>query len=71
MTVSAAGRSPAIPRDRDRLIGRGDPELPRYERICCDKADIPGKRQAVLVAPGHPLLSSLCRAACSSAIRSR
>src|SRR5690606_11117826 len=51
-------RVPAILRDRDRLIGRGDPVLPRYERICFDKADIPGKRQAVLVAPGHPLLDA-------------
>ncbi len=51
-------RVPAILRERDRLIGRGDPVLPRYERICFDKADIPGKRQAVLVAPGHPLLDA-------------
>ena len=51
-------RVPAILRDRDRLIGRGDPVLPRYERICFDKADIPGKRQAMLVAPGHPLLDA-------------
>ena len=51
-------RVPAILRDRDRLIGRGDPVLPRYERICFDKGDIPGKRQAVLVAPGHPLLDA-------------
>ena len=51
-------RVPAILRDRDRLIGRGDPVLPRYERICFDKPDIPGKHQAALVAPGHPLLNS-------------
>lgn len=51
-------RVPAILRDRDRLIGRGDPVLPRYERICFDKSDIPGKRQAMLVAPGHPLLDA-------------
>ncbi|MEQ8354152.1 MAG: helicase-related protein [Kiloniellaceae bacterium] len=51
-------RVPAILRDRDRLIGRGDPVLPRYERICFDKEDIAGKRQAALVAPGHPLLDS-------------
>ncbi|APF36459.1 RNA helicase [Chelatococcus daeguensis] len=51
-------RVPAILRDRDRLIGRGDPVLPRYERICFDKADVPGKRQAALVAPGHPLLDA-------------
>lgn len=51
-------RVPAILRDRDRLIGRGDPVLSRYERICFDKSDIAGKRQAVLVAPGHPLLDA-------------
>ena len=51
-------RVPASLRDRDRLIGRGDPVLPRYERICFDKADIPGKHQAALVAPGHPLLDA-------------
>jgi superfamily II DNA or RNA helicase len=51
-------RVPAILRDRDRFIGRGDPVLPRYERICFDKPDIPGKHQAALVAPGHPLLNS-------------
>ncbi|TGP85630.1 MULTISPECIES: helicase-related protein [unclassified Mesorhizobium] len=52
-------RVPAILRDRDRQIGRGDPVLPRYERVCFDKADIPGKHQAALVAPGHPLLDSV------------
>jgi superfamily II DNA or RNA helicase len=52
-------RVPAILRDRDRLIGRGDPVLTRYERICFDKTDIPGKHMAALVAPGHPLLDSL------------
>jgi superfamily II DNA or RNA helicase len=52
-------RVPAILRDRDRLIGRGDPVLPRYERICFDKADMPGKHQAMLVAPGHPLLDAV------------
>lgn len=51
-------RVPAILRDRDRFIGRGDPVLPRYERICFDKPDIPGRHQAALVAPGHPLLNS-------------
>ena len=52
-------RVPAILRDRDRLIGRGDPVLPRYRRICFDKESIPGEPQAALVAPGHPLLDSL------------
>lgn len=51
-------RVPAILRDRDRLIGRGDPVLPRYERICFDKAHVAGRHQALLVAPGHPLLDA-------------
>ena len=52
-------RVPAILRDRDRLIGRGDPVLPRYRRICFDKESIAGRPQAALVAPGHPLLDAL------------
>ena len=52
-------RVPAILRDRDRLIGRGDPVLPRYRRICFDKESIGGQPQAALVAPGHPLLDAL------------
>ena len=52
-------RVPPILRDRDRLIGRADPVLPRYRRICFDKEHIPGQPQAALVAPGHPLLDSL------------
>ena len=56
---SEVTRVPPILRDRDRLIGRTDPVLPRYRRICFDKAGIPGQPQAALVAPGHPLLNSL------------
>ena len=52
-------RVPPILRDRDRLIGRADPVLPRYRRICFDKEHIRGQPQAALVAPGHPLLDSL------------
>ncbi len=52
-------RVPAILRDRDRLIGRADPVLPRYLRICFDKAHISGDPQAALLAPGHPLLDAL------------
>ena len=52
-------RVPPLLRDRDRLIGRADPVLQRYRRICFDKAHIPGQPQAALVAPGHPLLDSL------------
>ena len=52
-------RVPPTLKDRDRLIGRADPVLPRYRRICFKKDAIVGKPQAVLVAPGHPLLDSL------------
>ena len=52
-------RVPPSLRDRDRLIGRADPVLPRYRRICFDKGGIAGQPQAVLVAPGHPLLDAL------------
>ncbi len=54
-----ASRVPAILRDRDRLIGRGDPVLPRYRRICFAKEGMAGRPQAALVAPGHPLLDAL------------
>ena len=52
-------RVPPNLRDRDRSIGRTDPVLPRYRRVCFDKAGIPGRPQAALVAPGHPLLDAL------------
>ena len=52
-------RVPPILRDRDRLIGRSAPVLQRYRRICFNKDSISGQPQAVLVAPGHPLLDSL------------
>ena len=52
-------RVPPSVRDRDRLLGRGDPVLPRYSRICFDKEQIAGRPQAVLVAPGHPLLDAV------------
>ena len=52
-------RVPPSVRDRDRLVGRGDPVLPRYSRICFDKEQIAGRPQAVLVAPGHPLLDAV------------
>ena len=52
-------RVPPAVRDRDRLMGRGDPVLRRYSRICFDKDQIAGRPQAVLVAPGHPLLDAV------------
>jgi superfamily II DNA or RNA helicase len=51
---------PAIIRNRDRLIGFGEPVLTRYERICFEKEliSIPGKPLATFVFPGHPLLDA-------------
>jgi hypothetical protein len=51
-------RTPSILKERDRLIGRGDPILDRYARVTFDKALVAGPPQAELVAPGHPLLDS-------------
>lgn len=52
---------PADLRRRDRVIGRGDPVLKTYERICFDKAhvNVDGKPPAALVAPGHALLDAV------------
>ena len=52
-------RVPAIVRDRHRLIGRGDPVLPCYNRVCFDKAQSAGREQAALIAPGHPRLDAV------------
>ncbi len=51
---------PATVRNRDRLIGRRDPILPRYERITFEKPLIapPGQPLAAFVCPGHPLLDA-------------
>jgi hypothetical protein len=51
---------PAIIRNRDRLIGRGQPVLPKYERITFEKTliSLPGKPLAAFVCPGHPLLDA-------------
>lgn len=52
---------PATIRNRDRLIGIGEPVLPRYERVVCEKAFIQpqGQPLAAFVCPGHPLLDAL------------
>jgi SNF2 family DNA or RNA helicase len=52
---------PATVRNRDRLIGVGEPVLPRYERIAFDKSHVapPGQPLAAFVCPGHPLLNAL------------
>src|SRR5947207_10843897 len=52
---------PAPVRSRDRLIGIGQPVLPRYERIAFDKTLVApqGQPLAAFVCPGHPLLDSV------------
>lgn len=52
---------PALVRNRDRLIGLGEPVLPRYERIAFEKALVApqGQPLAAFVCPGHPLLNSV------------
>lgn len=51
---------PAPVRNRDRLIGIGEPVLPRYERVAFEKALIApqGQPLAAFVCPGHPLLDA-------------
>ena len=51
---------PAPVRNRDRVIGTGDPVLPRYERIVFEKELIapPGQPLGAFVCPGHPLLDA-------------
>ncbi|MFB3901925.1 MAG: helicase-related protein [Acidobacteriota bacterium] len=51
---------PAPVRNRDRLIGVGQPVLPRYERIAFEKALVApqGQPLAAFVCPGHPLLDA-------------
>jgi len=48
-------------RNRDRLIGIGEPVLPRYERITFEKSLVSpqGQPLAAFVCPGHPLLDSV------------
>ncbi len=52
---------PAAVRNRDRLIGIGEPVLPRYERIAFDKSLVApqGQPLAAFVCPGHPLLDAV------------
>jgi SNF2 family DNA or RNA helicase len=51
---------PAPIRNRDRLIGIGEPVLPRYERIVFEKTLIApqGQPLAAFTCPGHPLLDA-------------
>ncbi len=52
---------PAPVRNRDRLIGIGEPVLPRYERIVFEKSliSLQGHPLAAFVCPGHPLLDAV------------
>ncbi len=52
---------PAAIRNRDRLIGIGEPVLSRYERIAFEKSLVAphGLAPAAFVCPGHPLLNSV------------
>jgi superfamily II DNA or RNA helicase len=47
-------------RNRDRLMGVGEPIMPRYERIAFEKALVApqGQPLAAYVFPGHPLLDA-------------
>jgi len=51
---------PAPIRNRDRLIGIGEPVLTRYERIAFDKQHLSpqGQSPAAFICPGHPLLDA-------------
>src|ERR1700730_1642009 len=51
---------PAPIRNSDRMIGTGEPVLPRYERIAFEKTLIApqGQPLAPFVCPGHPLLDA-------------
>jgi SNF2 family DNA or RNA helicase len=52
---------PAPVRNRDRLIGVGQPVVARYERVAFEKDLVtpPGLPPAAFLCPGHPLLSSV------------
>ena len=52
---------PALVRNRDRMVGIGEPVQPRYERIAFDKEQVSpvGQIPAAFVCPGHPLLDSV------------
>ena len=54
-------RVPVLVRNRDHLIGVGEPVLPRYERIAFEKDLVapPGQPLAAFVCPGHPLLDAV------------
>lgn len=51
---------PAVIRSLDRLIGKGQTILKRYERVCFEKEliSVVGKPLAEFICPGHPLLDA-------------
>jgi len=49
---------PGPVRERDRLIGIGEPVLPRYERVCFEKDKINQTPVAAFICPGHPLMDA-------------
>ena len=49
---------PAPIRQRDRVIGRGEPVLERYERVTFEKGLIEQQPIAAFICPGHPLLDA-------------
>ena len=51
-------RVPGTIRERDRAIGRTEPVLERYERVCFEKGKIAGPPVAAYLCPGHPLLDA-------------
>lgn len=52
---------PAAVRNRDRLIGVGNPVMPRYERVTFEKdlVHVTGRPLAEFICPGHPLLDAV------------
>lgn len=52
---------PFTVRNRDMIIGFGEPVMQRYERVCFDKQfqTLPGHAAADLICPGHPLLEAV------------
>ena len=51
-------RVPGPIRSVNPRLGRAEPVLERYERICFEKLKIAGPPAAVCLAPGHPLLDA-------------
>ena len=52
-------RVPGTMRERDRQIGRIEPALERYERVCFDRDQASGPPVAAFLCPGHALLDAV------------